>query len=197
MNTKILPEGYKEYKKIDLANHKKDAIIVNLAALMIAVIMIFPTNVPFNTFVPKNNLISLLLKIISLLAAIFGYIILHEAVHGITLWLLSGSRPYFGFKSTYAYTRSDMYLDRPSYITIALAPMIILGIILLTILFSVPIEWFWFVYLLVIFNFSGSAGDLYVAWLMLRIPKDALMKDEGVKITVYTKVKITSENLSG
>jgi hypothetical protein len=40
---------------------------------------------------------------------------------------------------------------------------------------------------LVILNFAGSAGDLYVTWLTLRLPKGALIHDEGVTITVFVE----------
>ena len=187
MNTKILPESYEEYKKIDFANNKKDAIIVNACALIIAIILIFLTDVPFKTVIPKGGFFPVILKIMLLLMALFAYIVLHEGVHGMAIWLLTKSRPHFGFKSTYAYTGSDGYFNRISYILIALAPMIILGALLTALLFSVPIEWYWFVYILIILNFAGSAGDLYVTWLTLRLPKGALIHDEGVTITVYVE----------
>jgi hypothetical protein len=187
MNTKILPEGYEEYKKIDFVNSKKDAVIVNVCALIIAMLLIFLTDVPFKTVIPKGGFFPVMLKIVLLLIALFAYIVLHEAIHGIAIGLFTKSRPHFGIQSTYAYTGSEGYIDKRSYIIIALAPMIILGACLLAILFSVPIEWYWFVYILVILNFAGSAGDLYVTWLTLRLPKEALIHDEGVTMTVFVE----------
>jgi len=189
MTTKNLPEGYKEYAKIDFVNSKKDAIIINVIALIVAIMLIGLTDVPFKTVIPKGGFSPVMIKIVLLLVALFVYIVLHEAFHGIAIGLISKNKPHFGFKSTYAYTGSDMYFDRLSYILIALAPIIILGILLTIILFSVPIEWYWFVYIPVILNFAGSAGDLYVTWLTLHMPKDALIYDEGVAITIFTKVE--------
>jgi hypothetical protein len=189
MTTKNLPEGYIEYAKIDFVNSKKDAIIINVIALIVAIMLIGLTDVPFKTVIPEGGLFPLLIKLILLVAALSVYIILHEAFHGLAIGLISRSKPHFGFKYTYAYTGSDMYFDRLSYIVIALTPIIILGILLLAILFSVPIEWYWFVYIPVILNFAGSAGDLYVTGLTLHMPKNALIHDEGVVITIFTKVE--------
>ena len=49
----------------------------------------------------------------------------------------------------------------------------------------VPIAWFWVVFAIQIMNLSGAAGDLYVTVRFLRLPKDILVKDTGVAMTVY------------
>ena len=46
---------------------------------------------------------------------------------------------------------------------------------------------FWCVYIVQITNISGAAGDMYVTGKFLRLPRDILVHDSGVSMTVYAK----------
>ena len=48
-----------------------------------------------------------------------------------------------------------------------------------------PAEWYWAVQLIQLINLSGAAGDLYVTWLLCRMPKDILIQDAGVAMQVF------------
>lgn len=50
----------------------------------------------------------------------------------------------------------------------------------------VPYEWFWVVYLIQLINLSGAAGDLFVTVRFSKMPKDILVRDYGVGMTVYS-----------
>ncbi|MBP3700652.1 MAG: DUF3267 domain-containing protein [Lachnospiraceae bacterium] len=82
---------------------------------------------------------------------------------------------------------SDDYYDKRSYITIGLAPVVVWGIVIAIVNTFVSLEWFWVAYLIQIVNVSGAAGDIYVTAKFSRMPKDILVKDTGVGMTVYSK----------
>lgn len=192
-NCTQLPNGYKEILKIDLQKNTKLAVLVNVLALIIAVLMIVPVFVRIResfsmVFIITDDvkITALLLKFIVLIAGMVVYMILHELVHGIFMKKFSGIKPKYGFTGLYAYAGSSAYFNRKSYIIIALAPIVILGIVLLILQFLVPVSWFFVVYLIQVCNVSGAAGDIYVTCKMSRMPADILVNDVGVSMTVYS-----------
>ena len=93
----------------------------------------------------------------------------------------------YGFTGLYAFAGSQDYYGKKAYIFIALAPVILWGIVLGTINPFVPVQWFWVVYMLQIINLSGAAGDLFVTVRFSRLPKDILVRDYGVGMTVFSQ----------
>lgn len=100
------------------------------------------------------------------------YMILHEFVHGILMKKFSGVKPKYGFTGLYAYAGSTAYFDRKHYIIIALAPIVIWGIVLAVLQFAVPDHGHGSYILYQIINISGAAGDIYVTYKMSRLPAD-------------------------
>lgn len=186
-----LPEGYREIYSVDLQKDKKTAIFVNALALVIAAVLA----VPMCFVVPVTGLFDMsagiaayLLRFLVLLAGCAAYMVLHELVHGITMKLCGTKKVKYGFTGLYAFAGSEDYYDKKSYIIIALAPIVLLGIVLAIINALVPYQWFWVVYFIQITNLSGAAGDLFVTVKFSRMPKDILIGDYGVGMQVYSKV---------
>lgn len=182
-----LPEGYEEKTVIDLQKDTKAAGTVNGLALITAVLLL----VPGHLLVPLPAAWNALRfpHFIALALGMIAYILLHELVHGITMRLYSRQKPFYGFTGMYAYAGSSCYFNRTSYTVIALAPIVLWGIVLLTLNLLLGEEWFWIVYLIQITNLSGAAGDLYVTRLLSKMPDDILIHDVGVRMTVYSKTK--------
>lgn len=185
-----LPEGYKEIYSIDLQKNKKMSLIVNALSLLIAAVI----TVPMIFVVPISTLFNMddgygpyLIRFGSILALIVLYMVLHEIVHGIAMKMCGTKKVKYGFTGLYAFAGSDDYYDKKSYIFIALAPIVVWGIILGIINLFVPTEWFWVIYLIQITNISGAAGDLFVTVKFSRLPKDILIKDYGVGMHVFSK----------
>lgn len=188
MNVGQLPEGYREFKTVDLLNNKKEMLTVNLAALLLGAVMVLPAAllVPFHAY-HKELLYNIFVPLL-FLAALFLYILLHEAVHGVFMKKLSNVKPYFGFKGLmYAYAGSTAFFDKRSYMLIALAPVVLLGLVLLLANLLLPVEWFWFVYIIQIVNISGAAGDIYVMNIIRKAPADTLVCDAGVSMKLYSQ----------
>ncbi len=188
MNVTLLPEGYREFKTVDLLNNKKELLTVNLAALLLGGVMVLPAAllVPF-PLLHKESVVNIFVPLL-FLVALFLYVLLHEAVHGVFMKKLSNVKPYFGFKGfMYAYAGSTAFFDKRSYILIALAPVVLLGLALLLANLLLSVEWFWFVYIIQIVNISGAAGDIYVMNIIRKAPADTLVCDAGVSMKMYSR----------
>lgn len=178
-----LPENYRESFRIDLQKDKKLSILVNTLAVLIYVIVV----VAGFLIAPVEQLLYGRLWVLYLAGSAL-YIVIHELIHGIFMRAFSGIRPQYGFTGLYAYAGSKAYFDRPHYIVITLAPVVIWGVVLAILcVLTWKTSWFWLAYLLEGLNLSSAAGDLYVTWRFLSLPKDILIQDPGVSMTVYTK----------
>lgn len=185
-----LPNGYKEIFSVNLQKDKKIAFLINAFAAVIMFAMAVPMHfyVPISTiFDMQNGLGAYVTRFIALIVLIIVYMILHELVHGITMKLCGTKKVKYGFTGLYAFAGSDDYYDKRSYIIIALAPVVVWGIIIAIVNAFVPRDWFWVIYFIQISNISGVAGDMYVTAKFSRLPKDILVKDIGVGMTVYSK----------
>ena len=183
-----LPQGHRQILTIDLQKNKKLALMVNGLALLIAAAMIavaLPL-VPIGSIFVNDDLRGILIKLAVMYGGMFVYIILHEAVHGIVMRRFSDAKVRFGFTGLYAYAGSDAYYCRKHYIIIALAPIVVWGVVRGILNVLVPEEWFYVVYMIQMTNVSGAAGDLYVSWKMSRLPADILVQDVGIAMTVYS-----------
>lgn len=181
-----LPDGYHELLTVDLQKNKRVALLVNGLALLIAILMVLlgAYLVPFGMALRYIDPLSLL----ALFAAIVVYMLLHELTHGICMKLYGSGKVRYGFTGLYAFAGSGSYFARGPYIVIALAPVIVLGVVLLALnfVFSSGAA-FWCVYIVQITNISGAAGDMYVTGKFLKLPRDILVHDSGVSMTVYAK----------
>lgn len=188
-----LPEGYREYFSIDLQKDKKTALLVNGLALVIA----FAMACSMFFFVPSSSIYlsggevtdilhSLIVKAIAILVLIIVYMVLHELVHGIAMKICGTAKVRYGFTGMYAFAGSDDYYDRKAYFFIALAPVVLWGIVLGAINLLVPRDWFWVIYSIQIMNISGAAGDFYVTAKFSRFPEDILVRDSGTSMKVYS-----------
>ena len=184
-NQKYLPENYKKIFEIDLVKNKKQMIFVNVLAVAVMFIM-FPIG---NAIVPMHTMLegAALVKLAVICLGYAAYILLHELVHGIFMKHYSGMKPKYGFTLLYAYAGSDAYFNKKSYIIIGLSPVLIWGAVLGVLCAVLPSGWFWVPYFIQIGNISGAAGDAYVTYKMLTFPKDILVNDTGVAMTVYAK----------
>lgn len=186
----ILPENYREIFSVNLQKNKKIAVLINVLAVLIAIAMAIPMHfyIPITTlFSFENGIKAYFIRMLAFFLLIIVYMLLHELVHGITMKFFGTKKVKYGFTGLYAFAGSEDYYNKRSYIIIALAPVVFLGIIIAVVNALVPADWFWVIYLLQISNISGAAGDLYVTVKFASFPKDILVKDSGIGMTVYSK----------
>ncbi len=191
--TQALPENYEEILSVDLQKNKKLAIIINLLAFLIAVLMVVLRlpSLPFSAlFDMSEGLWMYFLRFFSLLVGLVLYIILHEVTHGIAMRAFGAKHVRFGFTGLYAYAGSrEDYFGKGPYLVIALAPVVLFFVLFLLLELLLPVNegWRWIIYLLQIQNLSGAAGDLYVSLRFLTLSKDILVYDEGTAMRVYAR----------
>lgn len=186
---KELPVGYKEIFSVNLQKDKKIATVISVGAILIAVLMVVPMNfyIPITTIFDFSRGMKIYFaRVIVLMVSIIAYLILHEAVHGIAMKICGTKKVKYGFTGMYAFAGSDDFYDKKSYIFIALAPVVLWGIVLAVVNCFVSENWFWVVYFIQISNISGAAGDIYVTAKFSKMPSDILVTDCGVGMTVYS-----------
>ena len=178
-----LPEGYHLLFRLDLLKNKRQLRIVNGLSLIIAAALLVPALVwvgfeeSFHT--------QTIAKLLALALGSVAYIILHELTHAVFMKRYSKEKVRFGFKGMYAFAGSDAYFYKKPYLIIALAPVVVWGLVLLALNLLLPPDWFWPVYAIQLSNLGGAAGDLYVTWRMWKMPDDVLVQDSGVAMNVY------------
>ena len=185
-----LPEDYREIFAVDLENNKKSALYVNVLAVLISVLMVVVMNfiIPLSTLFEGNvGAGGLILRILVLIVLLLLYIVLHELTHGITMKLCGCQTVTYGFSGMYAYASCQSFFCKNAYLTVALAPVFLWGIVLTVVCWLVPASWFWVFYILQIANIAGAAGDYYVTFHFFFLPEDNLIYDTGTAMTVYSK----------
>lgn len=192
---KTLPEGYTFLDKIDLQKNKKQFWLVQGIGLLIMTIMLVG-----GYFIERVNFfdedyITSIIAIAVLVVSYVLYIILHEATHGLVMYLSVRAKLNFGFVGWGAYAGSTGYFDKKHYILISLAPLVVWGIVfaVLNVFFHSGV-WFWVIWLLQAGNISGACGDLFCTFKMFTYPKDVLVHDTGTNMTVFRKM--TEEELA-
>ena len=186
-----LPQGYchTPAATIDLVHNKKQFWIVNGLSVALCVIMLILPALwgrSLRDFVGEGQLSALLLRRGIAIAGLLAYIALHELTHGAVMKACGASVRY-GYKVAYAYAGSDAYFTRPAYAVIALAPVVVWGIVFAVLAACLPREWFPAVWLWQLVNISGAAGDFYCTCRILRAPRDTLVQDTGTAMTFYRK----------
>ena len=195
-SVKELPEHYHLNAKLDLAERKGLALVLNLVAGVSAIgyLLLFgflaftlrPTDAPAALQVQITGISNLLVLALRLMAATVVMLLLHEGVHGLCFRLYTGEWGTFAFKGLYAYAGApDWYLPRNQHLVTTLAPLVgisLVGVLLIT---FVPRAILPDLLLLLVLNASGAMGDVaVVAWLLTK-PRHAYIKDYGDGVAIH------------
>lgn len=185
-----LPTEYRETLKIDLQTDKKKALLVNGTAFAVFAVLVAVGDflVPIRYFFSMEDGIGMyFLRFGVMMGGLVVYLVLHELTHAAAMRAYGAGKLRFGFTGLYAFAGSDGdYFDKVSYRVIALAPLVVWLVLLGLLLAVTPPAWFWVVWFIQANNIAGSAGDVYVTLRLLPLPKNLLVRDTGVNMTVYT-----------
>ena len=139
--------------------------------------------------VPVQALLRLgITKLLLMVIGVLLYLVLHELTHAVCMKYYGAEKVKFGYTGLYAYAGSDAYFGKKPYIVIALAPVVVWGVVLLILNLLAGDGWFWVVWLIQVSNLSGAAGDLYVTAKLSKMSADILIQDSGVSMTVYERL---------
>ena len=184
MNHKTYPKGYRQIEVLDFMRSRKQLLIVGWSGIIVTLVMIVFGLIAY-PFSPTWEFLKSCWWAWLIAPAMYVlYIPLHELVHGVLMYALSGVRPKYGLKLPYAYAGSHVYFDKKSHNLIALAPLIVWGVILFALERTLPAQWLWFFYLTQISNVSGSVGDIYCVLHLMKLPGDILIQDTGTRMRI-------------
>ena len=185
LNSAQLPPNYQFDMKMDLKKDKKINIAIQALCLFIVAIMIglamwlnFPT---------KNNW-STGATILVTVAMCAVYMIMHELIHGVFLKLFSSVKPKYFARFPFLCTGSEAYFNKRSFSIIALAPVVIWGILLVAMLIFLPTNYFLSVFIVTTLNFAGAAGDYFQVCTISKLSPRALIQDDGKETKVFLPI---------
>jgi hypothetical protein len=191
--TKILPEGYSRRARLDLSG-RAALLALNLAALILFVIffvfftrsamLIHPTRPDVSDLSAHLNGLQ---GILTILAGLALFVVLHEGTHGIFFWLFTRQKPVFGLGAMYAYAAApEWYLPRNLHAITALAPLVLLSALGMIAFLWMPVAGLTALVLCLSFNAAGSLGDVIAAAWVLTRPRRALIQDSGPACDAFT-----------
>jgi hypothetical protein len=178
-----LPANYHLLREIDMRKDKKIAFWLNAIGTIVFLVLggvgyVFhpiTTSFTFNIY-----------HILVLLGGLLVYIIIHELIHAIFMRLYCHGKINFGFHTYAAFAgMKDGYFNKWEYASVAFAPVVLLGLILLALNLWLPVEWFWPIFLIQGQNLAGAVGDYYVIFLLLKTPASTLVNDDGMSMRYY------------
>lgn len=185
-----LPEDYREVMNYDIRTRRKDALMVNLLTILLFILMCI---IGILLLIGKRPLPVLELsqgKYLAWMFTVLFFILLHMAahmwIHGRMMQYFSGEKPFYGYCGFYLYTGCDAFFTRRDYLVIVMAPFVINGVLLLVLTWTLSPIWSPAAYIVQIFNVSMSARDFVAANQVRKQPEDALIRDTGMKFTVYS-----------
>ena len=176
---KTLPYGYKAAKVITVKDVLWGWLVVLGGAIFIVgmVLFIMSTLALRELLLPLPPICVLAFALQSIAA-----LMLHEGIHGLCIKVL-GAKPRFGFVILqrspiwgFYTTAPGYFFTRYEFIVIALAPLFILTLAGLALIGAQPVLLPWIGPLLV-FNASGSVGDIWISLQTLKQPKRVLVEN--------------------
>ncbi len=129
------------------------------------------------------------LEILFLLLMILFSLVLHELVHALLFFLFSPrhTRITIGISYGFAYAGAPHVLfQKWSYLIIGMGPALLISAACIALLILLPDQAASPIFTVALINASGSVGDYYVTYRVLRAPRGVLVKDTGTKFSVYT-----------
>ena len=189
MNHKTLPQGYRYAATLDFTRNRRQIMAVLKLTIVLTIALLI---VGAAVTVMKPEVLGFVKDWrlwLAMFAMLIAYIPLHELTHGAVMFALSGVKPSFGVKLPYAYAGSTAWFDRRSHVITAVAPLIVWGVALQILMFILPPRWFWPLLIVQISNLSGSAGDIYCAWVLLKMDGEFLIQDTGTRMRVMRYVE--------
>jgi hypothetical protein len=189
--SKNLPDAYRLHQTIDLRKNPKLVIWLNVAALAFFIIFGYLYLRLIALIRPAASLSfgssGWFVTLVALLVSYIGVIILHELIHGLFFWIITGERPQFGFRGAYAFAGApDWFLPRDSYLVVGLSPLVLITLIGLLLVPITPDGGLLLLGITITANASGAIGDLaVVTWLVWRYPTSILVRDQGDAIEIF------------
>ncbi|MBK8902220.1 MAG: DUF3267 domain-containing protein [Anaerolineaceae bacterium] len=191
--TKTLPPQYQHKDTLDLSNNRRLTLVLNVSGLLLFLlsavffiqVALFLRQDEEMSFAFDSGF-SVLLALLAGVLVLLLTLVVPEAVHGLVFWLLTKAKPTFGVKGFYAYAAvPEWYLPRSAFFVAALAPLVLVtavGLLLMPVISQTMLP---FLLLWLVFNTTGSVGDMAAVIWLWRQPRATYVNDFGDGITIY------------
>lgn len=117
--------------------------------------------------------------IVAMFIASLATLVFHELIHGLVLRHYR-RRVFYGMdmRRLVAYTAAfGQFQGRDQALTVALAPLVLITLTMLPLLAASNRYVVAVAFSMLLTNTSGAVGDMYLAWRLLRLPRQALLYD--------------------
>jgi hypothetical protein len=190
-STQTLPAGYIQSAEINLKKDKRLAILLNIGALFVFILMFYLLT-GFTALVrPEVKNFSENITIVKMLGALgltVVVLIIHEIIHGLFFWIFSHGRPVFALRPLYAYAGAPTwFFPKRQYAITALGPLVVIGAVGLLLLLLAPMSWILMTMFLVALNTGGAVGDLFVFTRLLKCSPTSFANDTGEVVTFFER----------
>jgi len=181
-NSIVLPANYEEGGTLDLKKDKKAGLAIQLLfGLIVFLMVVLARWLDF----PIDSTWSTVVSIFATVGMSIAYMLVHELTHGVAIRIFSGVRADYFFRFPFVCTGSNAFFNKASFIVIALAPVVLWGIVLVMLLLVLPSDFFLSIYILIGLNFAGASGDYVQAYEISKLPSMALIQDDGKQSRVF------------
>lgn len=192
-------QNYRLFRRLDLKKDEKLALRLNLAGLLplipfgaVYLVLFLTDRAAFFLDIDEAgvSLTRAILPMICLLP-LYGLLIYsHELIHGAFFRLYSSGRIRYGFTGLFAYAGNPgMAYPKRVYTVIGLAPAVILTAILAVLCIFVRSGWFFALYWAMAIHLGGCAGDVYVTWILRKLPEETRIEDTGLCMSIYVPLE--------
>ena len=191
-----LPEGYRQTADFNLKHNTRAMIILNIAGFFLflvaaALVQWYTRQVrsgqsgaAFSFQVDSLAQVGVFLVLLLLDIAIL--VVLHEGLHGLSFWVITGKRPVFMIGPGYAAASAPgEYIAKYPYLVTALCPLVVMTIAGLIAIPFVSPEVLLHVTAITVFNIGGAVGDLWVAAGLLTKRGPLMVKDELDRVIFF------------
>ncbi len=190
--TRSLPNSYVHYIDVRPNKYRKAHTIALIIALPITLgVFLFFIELAYLLRVDYSKSSSLnpaskLWVIIGLLVVPIIVIAVHECMHGLLIWIFTHEFPNLHIQILGVSVEApDWYIPRNKLILIGLAPLILLTLIGISLLFVVPPEIIGTVAIGLTINIVGSYVDIAVAMYANLLPKSSLINLSHGQISIF------------
>lgn len=190
-NINDIPRGYAMTGKLNLRADPKEYRRWNLFSAVLSLCLI-ALGWSWCGFAPLKALFEAgfsvyFLRIAALAAGLFVYAQGYQLTRALFLRLLGGQAPCWRRQGLLQIPGSYAYFSRGRFVLAALGSLLLWTAALLGTCFLVPADWFWIVYLILIYNLGGNLAVFHAVYYVLRAPKTALVRTTGVQTLIYTE----------
>lgn len=181
-----LPEGYALIEEIDLkSKEKRFRRLSDVEAVVFLALFFFPLVFrPLYLDLSWETLLSFLIVVVCFVL----YMAIQRLIQSVLIKYYTGQKIRHSFIIPFVPDRQrSTYFSKRHFQVICFAPAVLVGLFLLFLVVVCDDQWYWPVLLLQAANISFTVKDIYLSWILRRMPADTLCNDDGLSMRFYAR----------